>query len=265
LSGKWLTNLEVGGYLNLIGVEKTDPDLELLTQIVGRTLEVIPFQNLTMLDNEREIPTKEDIKRLMLSGVGGICTIRNPFIHQLLVELGFDARMVASTIMQPDCHITILVAIEGELWWCDPGNGFPYFSIIRLGDETIQSHPFLSYKLIKSDNRWELQHKNRDGNWFTNYHFNTEFVDFGYFGDMYESHYTDPGFGPFLTGLRVNRWTETGGIILRNCRATNSLTTEILNDVNDFSSWVDNNISPLKLENLLGTRRDVTKLWGVIQ
>jgi arylamine N-acetyltransferase len=265
MSEEWLIGSEIDDYLNLIGVIRTKPDLELLRQIVARTLEVIPFQNLTMLDNEREVPTIEDIKRLMLSGVGGICTIRNPFIHQLLRKLGFDARLVASTIMQPDCHITILVSIDDDLWWCDPGNGFPYFSIIRLGDETIHSHPFLSYRLVKSGNTWELQHKKKDGIWFTNHHFNTEFVEFNHFTEMYEKHYTVPEYGPFLTGLRVNLWTELHGAILRDHKATNSTHTKVLNNVDGFIDWVDNNISPLKLEHLLGTRKKISKLWSVIQ
>lgn len=265
MSEEWLINSEVEEYLNLIGVEPSKPDLKLLRQIIARTLEVVPFQNVTMLDSEREVPTIDDIKLLMLSGVGGICTIRNPFIHQLLCKLGFDARLVASTIMQPDCHITILVSIDDNLWWCDPGNGFPYFSVIRLGDESIHSHPFLSYRLINSGNTWELQHKKENGVWFTNYHFSTRFVEFDYFTEMYEKHYTVPGYGPFLTGLRVNKWTEQHGIILRDYKATNSSNTELLNDVDDFTNWVDNNISPLKLEHLLGTRKDVPKLWSVIQ
>ena len=265
MTGNWLDEQEVDQYLGLIGVSRKLPSVEFLTEIIGCTLEYVPFQNLTMLDSDRTVPAIDDIKRLMLSGIGGICTIRNPFIHQLLRKLGFDAKLVASTIMNPDCHITIIVEIEGELWWCDPGNGFPYFSIIRLGDETTKSHPFLDYRLTETDGTWSLEHKNSDGNWFTNYFFKLDFVDFDYFDSMYLRHYTDPSFGPFLTGLRFNKWTDESGVILRDSRATALKETVRLGSASEFENWVDSNSHPLRFENLLGSKRDIHKLWEVIQ
>jgi arylamine N-acetyltransferase len=151
------------------------------------------------------------------------------------------------------------------LWWCDPGNGFPYLSIIRLGDESVQTHPFLEYRLVYVEDRWEIQHRRDENDWFTNYHFTTEYVDLEYFDEMYNNHYTVPGYGPFLTGLRLNKWTEEHGLILRNDTATNSSHTQILNDEVDFEKWVNKNMSPLSINDLLGTNKDIAKIWSVIQ
>ena len=103
-----VSKIDANAYLNLIGVKKTIPSLELLQEIISKTIKVVPFQNITMLDSDRRRPTFDEINHLMLSGIGGICTIRNPFIHQLLITLGFDAKMVASTMEKPNCHITII-------------------------------------------------------------------------------------------------------------------------------------------------------------
>ena len=260
-----LSDSDANAYLDLIGVRKTNPSLQLLQEIISKTIKVIPFQNITMLDSERRRPTFDEINHLMLSGIGGICTVRNPFIHQLLVNLGFDAKMVASTMKQPNCHITIIVSINDALWWCDPGNGFPYFSIIRLGDESVKAHPFLEYRLVDVEGRWEMQHRRNENEWFTNYHFTTEFVDLEYFDEMYNSHYTVPAYGPFLTGLRLNKWTEDDGLILRNNTATNSSHIQILNDEGDFEKWVNQNLSPLSTNDLLGSNKDIAKIWSVIQ
>lgn len=259
-----LTHSEVNDYLRLIAIKRESPSVEFLRKIIRHTLEVIPFQNITMLDSERRVPTEEEIKQLMLSGIGGICTIRNPFIHKLLIELGFDARLVSSTIMNPDCHITIIVAIGNDLWWCDPGNGFPYFDVIRLGDEKVHSHPFLDYRLTKSENKWKLQHKNKQCEWFTNYHFHLSFVNLEFFEEMYFKHYTDPSYGPFLNGLRFNKWTEHGGIILRDETATDSNGSVRLSNEQEFCEWVDKNSSPLNMNDLFGTRKNTSEIWSVI-
>ena len=71
MNDNWLDEQEVDQYLGLIGVSRKQPSVEFLTEIIGCTLEYVPFQNLTMLDSDRTVPTIDDIKRLMLSGIGG--------------------------------------------------------------------------------------------------------------------------------------------------------------------------------------------------
>ena len=260
----WVSDSEVDRFLELLDLSRGECNLDFLVQIISKTIEKIPFQNLTMLSNTREVPTWDDIKGQMLSAVGGICTVRNPFIHQLLVKLGYDAKLVAATIMQPDCHIAIVVRIDDEDWWCDPGNGFPYFSIIRIGDESVQSHPFLKYRLVEANGRWEIQHLIGNKDWYTNYHFDLNFVELSYFEHTYVQHYTVPGYGPFLTGIRFNKWTEEDWIILRNRQANTRTSTVELHDEDEFKHWIEENIHPIQINDFLGVNSRISKIWEVV-
>ena len=63
----WLSDTEVDHFLRLIDVNRDSPNLDLLSEVISKTLEKIPFQNFTMLSNRGRIPTIEDIKSRMLT------------------------------------------------------------------------------------------------------------------------------------------------------------------------------------------------------
>ena len=62
MTGNWLDEQEVDHTLGLLCQQKL-PSVEFLTEIIGCTLEYVPFQNLTMLDSDRTVPAIDDIKR----------------------------------------------------------------------------------------------------------------------------------------------------------------------------------------------------------
>ena len=148
-----LTDDEVSSFLQQIRVERATPSVEFLTNIVSGVTEYVPFQNITMLTGPNHRPSNEWIKREMLDGLGGLCTVRNPFLFALLKALDFEVRFVSSTMLEPDCHISLVVCIEARDWWVDVGNGYPYFSPIMLGDETPKQNWFLSYRLVLNESR----------------------------------------------------------------------------------------------------------------
>ena len=234
----WLTHSQAREFLERIEVTNSDPSPEFLASICSGIIEHIPFQNLSMLTDERIRPTKEKICQDMISGHGGLCTVRNPFLYNLLIVLGFKARYVSSTMSEPDCHISILVEISGEDWWVDVGNGFPYHHPVKLGDFSPVSHPYMDYRLIEIDNRWHIQHRRQNQEWKTNHHFSSEGVPFSAFDRMHELHYSVPGWGPFLTGLRVNRWTRQGGIILRDEIARSPSGEQHFSNPDDVVAWI---------------------------
>ena len=97
-----LTDSDVASFLLQIHVEKNKPSPILLQQIIAGVVEHVPFQNITMLTGPRQRPSKSWIKQEMLNGLGGLCTVRNPFLYCLLKCLGFEVRFVSSTILEPD-------------------------------------------------------------------------------------------------------------------------------------------------------------------
>jgi hypothetical protein len=55
---------------------------------------------------------------------------------------------------------------------------------------------------------------------------------------MHEMHYKHPGWGPFLTGLRVNRFWSDGGVVLKDHRATSPTGVEMLDGAPQILSWL---------------------------
>ena len=232
------TENDIQSFLERIEVTNSEPTALFLEKIVSGIIEHLPFQNISMLTDEWIRPSAEKIKSDMLSGKGGLCTIRNPFLHEFLKSLGFSVRFVSSTIREPDCHISVLVEIDEQDWWVDVGNGFPYLKPIFLGDETIVRHRFMDYRIISLDDRWHVQHRKPKREWVTNHHFSDTGVSFATFDKMHELHYSVPGWGPFLTGLRVNRWWGDGGAIIKDEKASSPEGEELLCKSSDLFYWL---------------------------
>jgi len=134
-------------------------ELELLQAVVSRCMSVLPFQNFTMLSQRLNcpkwcLPTLGQIVNDMVNGLGGLCTVRNPFMFLLLKALGFQhVQFISGTMYRwhgteprkelPNAHVALLVqlggepraahvagsppptAVEKELYWLDVGNGHP--------------------------------------------------------------------------------------------------------------------------------------------
>lgn len=215
------------GFLDAADVEAFHASLELqvaspskaaLAAIVGRMLQRVPFQNICMLARPRRAPTLAEIRDDMLSCRGGPCGHQNPFLAALLHELGYDVDLVSGAMQAPDCHIALIVNLAGEKLWVDVGNGFPYFEPIALDDARPHRHPMLEYRLVSREGgRYQVEHRPRGHEaWVRNYDFDTTPRSFDFFEDMIDSHYSRPGYGPFLLGLRVNRHLPDRSIVLRN-------------------------------------------------
>jgi hypothetical protein len=58
---------------------------------------------------------------------------------------------------------------------------------------------------------------------------------------MHEHHYQEIGWGPFLTGLRINRWCTRGGFILRDKVASSLGKPIAIESAEDLGRWIDQN------------------------
>lgn len=215
--GAWLDRADVAAFHDQLGLAIEPPSKRALTELLTRLLERLPFQNLCMLARPRRAPTLAEVRADMLGGRGGPCGHMNPFLAALLLELGYTATLVAGSMQAPDCHIALIVALEGERLWLDAGNGFPYAEPIPLGDERPRRHPLLDHRIRPQADRWRVEHRRRgESDWFCNYEFDATPRSFDSFAPMIESHYSRPGYGPFLCGLRANRYPPGRAIVLRD-------------------------------------------------
>lgn len=214
----WLSQEDIDTYLNLIQLDRCPPTLNTLRQIIRRTYEIVPFQNLTMLTRPRRPPTLEQIRDDMLSGVGGLCTTINPFLCAFLQSLGFRAGLLAVSMSQPNCHMGIIVRnLESKDYWLDLGNGFPYLEPLPIEEGATYTALNFTYQLQKTDNHWQLlQSVLGSSAKKINQQFKADPCHYDEFASMRMRHYTQPDYGPFLSGIRVNRWTEEIGYLLRD-------------------------------------------------
>ncbi|PRQ07549.1 phytanoyl-CoA dioxygenase family protein [Enhygromyxa salina] len=215
---RWLDHADIEAFHARLGLPRETPSKRALTALVARTLERVPFQNICMLARPRRAPTLAEVRADMLEGLGGPCGHMNPFFAALLYELGYAVTLVAGSMQAPDCHIALIIALDGEQLWVDIGNGFPYLEPIPLGDPRRRHHPMLDHRLRPLGGaRWQVQHRRRGQlEWSRNYDFDLTPRTFASFAGMIDAHYSRPGYGPFLSGLRVNRHLPDRSIVLRD-------------------------------------------------
>ena len=208
------------------------PNFKTLQFLIERFLVTIPFQNLTILCRKREPPSASLIISDMLMGLGGGCATLNTFFGILLTNLGFEVSLLPATIHQPDCHVTLLVLVEGRYWFIDVGNGKPYFSpflvggLEGFGEESkvknekgeekkakisSENQNHLSYARLRYDeekNIHLLEHRDRNDPFLWNKAYSvclSKSVHFSSFLPSIKLSRTQPSYGPFLRGIRVCR------------------------------------------------------------
>jgi len=265
-----LCKTDVNAFLKVIFVDRekysrtTDGKLELLQAIICGCMEHVPFQNITMLtrvepgrDQRHRPPTLGQIIDDMTKGLGGLCTTRNPFLSLLLKALEFeDVRFVCATMtplakpILEHAHIALLVRVGTIDYWVDVANGFPYMQPLALDADcsAVIKHPFVDTRLVQrtsakgDDALWVVQHQlhtTGQEDWNDNYFFSTTPVDYATgFASMHEKHY-DPeaNYGPFLTHLRLNMWSMTAGVLLRDDKLTLIDGTPEANKLQTINMW----------------------------
>lgn len=204
-------------FLRLVGMRRRPPTLGYLTGLLRACYARIPFQNLSMLTGPRRPPTNEEIMQTMLRGLGGPCDVNNFFFCALLHRLRFDVGLLPASMTEPDCHIGLSVAIGGQKYWVDFGNGFPYLTPLPIAQGAFAVHIGFRYQLeIRGARVSVRQNALGEKHQAINQTFALQAVHCAHFDDMRARHYGEPGFGPFLSGVRINRWELNRGFIMRD-------------------------------------------------
>ena len=197
-----------------------------------------------MLVRPRRSPTHEEIIEDMLSLRGGPCGHYNPFMNEVLRHCGFDSSLVPAWMGGKLSHMALVVRLEDGDWWLDFGNGHPYLSPIRLDSESAATHAGLTYRIRSpSEGVYALEHRlPNDDEFSENYRFTTERVPFSHFDEMVEAHYTKPGFGPFLDGIRFIRFPAGEMLAIRDgqllCTSEGELVKESIEGIDRMEQIV---------------------------
>ena len=191
------------------------------------------LQNFSLLAATNRVrPTKAQIVEAMVGGIGGLCTVRNPFLLMLLNTLGFKANFLSCAIhlttrqetkSLDNAHIALLATVDtGERFWVDVGNGHPYVQPLSIdavdnGQEQLIKHPFLTVRLVKKLKVYHIQHRLSDvEKWRTNHTFTISETPWSHFDALHYNHnHPSESFrGPFRDGLRFNLWSADGNFVV---------------------------------------------------
>ena len=120
-------------YLRLLGIERRQPSLEALREIVAAQITRVPFENVSKLyyRNRSEggrLPGLE----LHLDGIerfhfGGTCYANNHYFNLLLCDLGYEANLCGCAMNRPDVHVVNIVRLDGGEFVVDGGYAAPFF------------------------------------------------------------------------------------------------------------------------------------------
>ena len=119
-------------YLERTGIrQRKQPDLEWLNEILWAHQTTVPFENIMIYDERQPvslgIPALYD--KIVIRRRGGYCFELNGLLARALSDLGYEVQTCAVKIVRgksghvPVMHEGILVFLDGELYYCDVGNG----------------------------------------------------------------------------------------------------------------------------------------------
>lgn len=201
-----VTKPESDAFLDLIGLQphKKSPSYGYLTTILTAVLGTIPFHNITLLTRGRKVPSIEEIKKDLLSGLGGPCGHINPFLGALLDNLGFEVHLVSGSMMQPNCHLALLIYLEEGRFYCDCGDGRPYFYPMSVNTPCTYNHPSLTWRTYPVEkNQFALDVMPPGKAWKRSCTVDLRLRPFSFFEEFIFQHYMDDNYGPFQSGFRL--------------------------------------------------------------
>lgn len=211
-----LSQLELDIFLEQIDILTFEVNLCFLNEFIGKVLNKVPFQNYKMIERGfGHIPTEKDIKEDMLSLNGGTCATMNTFIAAVLYKLGFNVSLINGTMMKKNDHIAILLNFENKFYTIDLGDGQPYFEPISVDDNSINEHPFRTFRTVcnSSDLRIDFLIKDK---WLTDVTLHLIPKTYNQIYKTLEQHYTQKEFGPFWNGIRFAIYPDKKIIAIRD-------------------------------------------------
>jgi N-hydroxyarylamine O-acetyltransferase len=195
-----LSENEINIFFEVVHLNKSlkRVSLDFLNELIISVAEYIPWQNVTMIENNiGYIPTFDDIKTNMLLGKGGICLDINRFMFYLLKEIGFEVQYILCGRRNAEKrHIAIIVYFDKEPYFVDFGDAQLYYRALKLNDTRRLRRSTIEYQIQNIDEEYHLMIR-KNGGWKVHYLFNLQKcseVDFSVFIKKY---YSNIYFGPF--------------------------------------------------------------------
>lgn len=206
--------------VNRIGEPAPTIDRAGLEALVRAWIFNMPFHNLDLLAaslGECRSLTPDQALARCEAGLGGPCHVQALGFASFLVAAGFDVALCSATIGQPGDHLLVRVSLNDGTFLCDVGNGQPYLVPFRIGAVTEVEHLGWRLRAEPVGTRLRLMR------WSPElpagkvvYLASDEPRSWTDFEEIISRHHAQPGFGPFMTGLRAVRIRATRMDTLRD-------------------------------------------------
>lgn len=154
--------MDLQAYLNRINFyHAVNPNKEVLYKLQKHHLLNIPFENLDIhYGREISLSINDIYKKIIIQKRGGFCYELNGLFHQLLLKIGFDAKLISAQIhskngeYSPEYdHMAIIVNLENQDFLVDVG--FGKFSLeplkLELNRKIIDSYGEFQFDKYRGD------------------------------------------------------------------------------------------------------------------
>jgi len=174
-----------------------------------------------MLGRRIELVLPEILDKIVYQKRGGFCYELNSAFAWLLGKIGFSVRLLSARTydgksLGPEFdHMLIQVNIDQPVI-ADVGFGDSFLlPLIPGSPDCFQFDRY--YRLLNKDNRWVLQQRFEDGDWKSQYIFDTKSHPLHHFDTMCDYHQTSSS-SPFTRKIVCSRATGQGRITYANGR-----------------------------------------------
>jgi len=197
-----LSSREIKKYLLRIGInDKPEITLPFLKKLHRQHLLTVPFENLSIYYGEPIIlETKKIFEKLVDRNRGGFCYELNGLCFDLLISLGFNAKMISARpvnnkgIPGPEFdHMAIITGLNDEEFLCDVGFGELFIEPVKIKVNEVQTDYGKKFNIFNNNEAGYLLTMCNDGEDRTDqYLFTTHQRELNEFENMCAFHQTSP-------------------------------------------------------------------------
>lgn len=213
---KYLERINYSGDINI--------SVPVLKQLQEAHLLSVPFENLDIHSN-RQIKLESSYEKIVDNHRGGFCYELNGLFHDLLIEIGYDARLISARVWNNNTfgpefdHMAIIVTIHNDEYLVDVGFGAFTFWPLKMELNIPLQDPCGDFIFEKFDDQYLVVKKKQDRGFSPEYLFTTTkrtIHDFSYMCQYHQtnshSHFTKKIICSLLT---INGRVTVSGNILK--------------------------------------------------
>ncbi|NDI34911.1 arylamine N-acetyltransferase family protein [Chengkuizengella sediminis] len=217
-----MKNMNVNEYLKRIKFQsRTGDAFEDLKQLQTQNLYHVPFENLDVIN---KVPIRLDLShiyhKIVRNHRGGFCYEINGLFHWLLKQLGYEVKMISSTIAREknqwymeNTHLANIVTMNNVEYLIEVGAGDTVRSPVPLTGDVVEDISG-KYRVHPVGEFLHLQ-KLIDDEWTAEYRFTTTPRIFSFFEEVCKLNQTSPE-SHFTQKIIVTKTNQTGRITLTN-------------------------------------------------